>query len=254
MLKPRAKPPSYRLHKASGQAIVTPSGKDFYLGPHGTKVSKAEYDRVVGEWMANGRTLPRDEAGSIGITVVELVNAFRKAKPYPDPQHDPFVAVMRLLARLYGRSRADDFGPLALKVVRSEMVKLGWKRRTVNHRVHNLRAIFSWGVEQELISGDKIQAMKEVKPLKEGRTTAPESQAVQPVAIDHVEACIRFMPPTVAATVRLQIYTGMRAGELCQMTTGDIDTSDPAVWVYSPGQHKTKHTRTKPQWPEREGA
>ena len=47
--------PSYRKHRASGQAIVTIGGRDIYLGPYGTKASKAEYDRIVSEWLANGR-------------------------------------------------------------------------------------------------------------------------------------------------------------------------------------------------------
>ena len=38
--------PKYRKHKASGQAIVTIGGRDNYLGPHGTVVSKLEYDRT----------------------------------------------------------------------------------------------------------------------------------------------------------------------------------------------------------------
>ena len=39
--------PKYRRHRASGQAVVTLSGQDFYLGPHGTKASKQEYDRLI---------------------------------------------------------------------------------------------------------------------------------------------------------------------------------------------------------------
>ena len=51
--------PKYRKHRASGQAIVTIEGRDFYLGPHATKASRTEYDRIVGEWLANNRRLPR---------------------------------------------------------------------------------------------------------------------------------------------------------------------------------------------------
>ena len=40
--------PSYRKHKATGQAIVTIDGKDYYLGPWKTRASKVEYDRLVG--------------------------------------------------------------------------------------------------------------------------------------------------------------------------------------------------------------
>jgi hypothetical protein len=50
--------PRYRKHRASGQAIVTISGKDHYLGPHGTKASKLLYDRLIAEYLAAGRMAP----------------------------------------------------------------------------------------------------------------------------------------------------------------------------------------------------
>ena len=49
--------PEYRKHRASGQALVTINGRDLYLGPHGTKASKVEYDRLVCEWLASGRSI-----------------------------------------------------------------------------------------------------------------------------------------------------------------------------------------------------
>ena len=42
--------PKYGNHRATGQAIVTLDGKDFYVGPHGTKASRNEYDRLVDEF------------------------------------------------------------------------------------------------------------------------------------------------------------------------------------------------------------
>ncbi|MGD0899975.1 MAG: hypothetical protein ABR915_19245 [Thermoguttaceae bacterium] len=50
--------PKYRRHKASGQAIVSIQGHDFYLGPWNSKASKVEYDRIISEWLAAGRQLP----------------------------------------------------------------------------------------------------------------------------------------------------------------------------------------------------
>jgi hypothetical protein len=47
--------PSYRLHKPSGQAVVTLNYQDKYLGPHGSPESRAAYDRLIAEWLANGR-------------------------------------------------------------------------------------------------------------------------------------------------------------------------------------------------------
>jgi hypothetical protein len=67
--------PTYRKHRASGQAVVTLDSRDFYLGPYGTAVSRGEYDRAVGEWIAGARQLPAHPAT---ITVVEIVAAFRR--------------------------------------------------------------------------------------------------------------------------------------------------------------------------------
>jgi hypothetical protein len=41
--------PSYRLHRASGQAVVTLNGRDVYLGLHGTQASRDAYDRAIAE-------------------------------------------------------------------------------------------------------------------------------------------------------------------------------------------------------------
>jgi len=62
MSRPR-RTPAYRKHKASGQAVVTIDGRDVYLGPYGTDASYREYDRILAEWLANGRRLP-DASGS----------------------------------------------------------------------------------------------------------------------------------------------------------------------------------------------
>jgi hypothetical protein len=63
--------PSYRLHRPTGQAVVTLSGRDFYLGKYGTSESRAEYDRLTAEWLANGRAL--GAAGAADLTVNELI-------------------------------------------------------------------------------------------------------------------------------------------------------------------------------------
>ncbi len=62
--------PSYRKHRASGQAIITIDAKDIYLVPFGTQASRNEYDRVIGEWLANGRRLASgsDTTGDLATT------------------------------------------------------------------------------------------------------------------------------------------------------------------------------------------
>ena len=66
--------PSYRRHKPTNQAVVTINGQDIYLGKWNTAASKAEYDRLIAEFLANGRRLQSDA----DRTVVEVLNAYRK--------------------------------------------------------------------------------------------------------------------------------------------------------------------------------
>jgi hypothetical protein len=44
---PSLRTPSYRLHKPTGQAVVTLNCQDRYLGRYGTPESRAEYDRLL---------------------------------------------------------------------------------------------------------------------------------------------------------------------------------------------------------------
>lgn len=85
--------PSYRLHKASRQAVVILGGTDHYLGAHGSPDSRAEYDRLIAEWLAAGRGRPKAADGpSPGDpSVSEVLLAFLKyaATHYRDPDGGP---------------------------------------------------------------------------------------------------------------------------------------------------------------------
>ena len=124
--------PRYRHHKPSGQAVVTLDGHDVYLGKHGTPESRAEYDRVVSEWLANGRRLPvqRDGTSPSDRTVNELLVGFmayaeqhyRHADVTPTSEITDYKLSLRPLKHLYGDTPVKEFGPLALKAVRQLMV------------------------------------------------------------------------------------------------------------------------------------
>jgi hypothetical protein len=58
MPRPKSLKPKYCLHKSSGRAFVVLDGQFVYLGQHGTQESRDAYDRVIGEWIARGRTSP----------------------------------------------------------------------------------------------------------------------------------------------------------------------------------------------------
>jgi hypothetical protein len=74
--------PKYRHHKASGQALVELSGKPFYLGRYGTPASRREYDRLVTEWLANGRQLPMAAADLTVVVAWSKFNSSPVGRPF----------------------------------------------------------------------------------------------------------------------------------------------------------------------------
>jgi integrase len=238
--------PKYRRHKASGQAVVTIDGRDFYLGLHGSNVSRIEYDRVVGEWLAAGRRLPT-EIPANSITIVELAAAYwRFAESYYTKNGQPTGSIERIKTALkhlratYGLTLTSAFGPLALQALQLKFVQQGKARTYVNHLIEQIKRIFKWGVAKELVPPSVYQALSTVDGLRRGRTEATERQPIGPVAPEIVDATLPFLPPVVADMVRFQSLTGCRPGEVCILRPADLDRAGD-VWAYRPSTHKTEH-------------
>jgi hypothetical protein len=73
--------PKYRHHKATGQAVVTLSGRDYYLGKWRSSESQREYARLTSQWLAAEGVLANNTAEELSIW--ELLAAFwRHAQGY----------------------------------------------------------------------------------------------------------------------------------------------------------------------------
>jgi len=130
--------PSYRRHKATGQAVVTLGGRDIYLGRYNSAASRAEYNRVIAEWTAHGGALPKQRTND--LTVTEFVTAFlRYVKGYyrrPNgsltTELKNFKLAIRRLKAIYGRALDNVFVERLWRSVKYEEVYLkdyagGWE-------------------------------------------------------------------------------------------------------------------------------
>ena len=223
--------PSYRLHRPSGQAVVTIAGQDIYLGPHGTSASRQEYDRKIAEWLAAGR--PRSSVPRQDLSVVEICAAYWEfAKRYytvggkRTGEIHPVKAIVKLLRKTYGTTLAIEFGPLSLKALRHKMIEKGWSRGTINKQINRVRRIFRWAVSEELLPPSVTQALTSVEGLRAGKTEARETQPFLPIDDAMIEATLPHLPRVVADMVRLQRLTGARPEEISSIRPGDVDVSD----------------------------
>lgn len=240
--------PSYRQHKPSNQAVVPLNGRDVHLGKWRSQASKDEYQRVVGEWLANGRSLP-EENGSLTVAQVarrfwEFAKTYYRKNGRATSELDEYRLTIRQLRQLYGSTSAREFGPLKSKTVREAKIDSGLSRGVVNHRMSRLRRIFKWAASEELVPPSVFHGLSSVEGLRKGRTTAREPEPVLPVTDEAVEATIPWLQPVVAEMIRFQRYTGCRPAEVCIIRPCDVDMSGD-VWVYRPESHKTEHRGRK---------
>src|SRR5262245_58162025 len=238
--------PAYRLHKHSGQAVVslkdcvTGARRDRLLGPYETAASRAEYGRVIAQWEARGRRL--DDAVPAELTIAELLVRFlRHAETYygvGSKEYDHFEKTTVPLTDTYPHKPANDFGPAELKVVRQRMIDFhDWSRNVVNRRVNRLRQIWKWAVEEGLVPAGTWHALLVVQGLRAGRTTARETPERKPVPENVVAATAPYLPRHVRGLVAFQLLTGCRPDEACGLRMCDVDASGD-VWVYTPERHK----------------
>ncbi len=160
--------PGYLLHRATGQARVRISGKDYYLGPYGSIESRIEYGRLIAE---NASGVDVESLATFSeLTINELVLAFlRHAHTHyvkngtPTSEIHCLKLAVRPLVDLYGHLPVDQFGPLKLIAVRDKMIDLDWVRKSINKAVGRIRHIFRWGVSPP----DDIQDVERLLVLDE---------------------------------------------------------------------------------------
>ncbi len=247
---PNRKPkvPSYRLHKPSGQAVVTLDGRDHYLGPFHDRQSRAEYDRLVAVWLHNGRRLPPVATEEpVAATVNELILMYvRYAEEHYATRRTTadimrhIKAAMSPLRKLFGPEPAEAFTPLKLEALRRAYVAEGWTLGTVNDRVKIIKRAFSRAVVEGLVRPDVSKALEEVKNLRRGETSARGPRKVRAVPEEHIAAVLPHVTPPVRAMIELQNCTGMRPTETCIMRGCDLDMTGE-LWIYRPAFHKTEH-------------
>jgi integrase len=240
--------PHYRLHRASGQAIVTLNGHDHYLGPHGSQTSIDAYDQLVAEWLTAGRRAVQSEQSQSAPTIDHIILAFwqhaqvhyRRRNGTATSELENFRQALRPLRRLYGATSPLHFGPKALKAVREQMMSQDWCRGNINKQISRIKSVFRWAVEEELIPVEIHQALLAVKGLQRGRTTARETDPVKPVPEGQIESVKPFVSRQIWALIQLQLLTGARVGELLRLRGIDLKTSEQ-VWTADLEEHKTAH-------------
>lgn len=211
-----------------------------WLGKYGSEESLAEYERFI-------RRLRENEARETTIpthrfmTVVEIAfKYFEYIEAYYGVGNSEFLNSRNTIAsfaQAYGERMGNEVGPRMLLDFREMLVREGMVRTTINQRIGRVKRMFKWACAQEFIPPETFHRLSCIEGLRQGRSAARESKVVRPVAWEHFQALLPFMPPPVRAMSEVQYYCGMRPGEACLLRGRDLDM-EGEIWLFLPEQHK----------------
>lgn len=236
--------------KSRNLAFVYEGKRKIYLGKQGAPETVAAYRRYIAELADDRGSVAANKTAEKIVTVAELAVAFLSDKKgyyvkdgASTRRHERYRAALAFPVEFFPATPVDEFGPKKLLFCRDEMVKSGRFARTyINTLINCVRSVFRWGVGLELVRPETLVGLQAVPPLKRDKSTARETEPVEPVPGPVVDATLPFLPDRVAAMVRVQRLTGMRPGEVCAMRFGDVETSGD-VWIYALRTDKTARRR-----------
>ena len=188
--------PSYRLHKPSGQAIVSIGGKMHYLGRFDSPESHELYRRLLAEVWASDTDQPNstdqipissDQGTLKEITILELAvcygkeaNRYYRKNGKPTSEWENAKRVLRELTSLYGTTLANEFGPLRFQAFRNIYIKRGCTRTTINKYMVHIKKMFQHAGKMELLPMECFWRIRDVGNLIQGRSDAREGRDVLP--------------------------------------------------------------------------
>lgn len=239
-------PPRYCRQKEKNRpdrAYVKIGGKRIVLGTFGSPESYKKYAQLVGGEIdpsrhADAQVVPT--APTMAMLMVEYLDF--AVKKYGGEKAMEVVHcrnAFRVLRRTHGSILAKDFGPKAFKGMRMAMIEADWSRGYIREQCQRVKRLIGWGVSEEILPRDAKHALDAVPGLTAGEFGVRETGDVPPVCDDVVDATLACLGSTVADMVKVQRFTGMRPGELVQLSSEHIDRAAD-VWMFQPPRHKNK--------------
>ncbi|MEX1229641.1 MAG: tyrosine-type recombinase/integrase [Planctomycetaceae bacterium] len=253
MGRPNNTVPKFSIDK-SGRAFTKIAGRFISLGRGDSPDAKLRYAKLL-EDHARGvltNTAKKPPASRQTVTVAELLLLFasKELPRYSEAERHCFASSIRLLRELFGDTPIVEFGPLRLRVVRDAMIagnpdakpkpRTPWSRKTVNHQVKRLQAIFRWGVSFEIVPAEVATGLGTLRHLRRGETVAAESKPRTAIDADTIEAARVQLKPLYRDVFDLMLLTGARPGEILSLTTGMLDRTGDE-WVCELLDHKNRH-------------
>ncbi len=238
--------PSYRKHSSRDVGFAEFRGhRHYFPGRYNSGESFSAYQQFLIDNVLDGDKHKLTTRRS--ICVAELVAEFLEfAATHYKPRsrgtnsYYNFIYALKPFAAKYGECSCESFGPLKLTEWQLHLASGGKQARNyINQQIARIRHAFKWGVSRELIPESVYSSLATVAPLRKGATKAKELPKKKPVEMEHVDAILPDLGPTIRAMVLLQVHTGARSDSICTATPEQF-TRENDLLLWRP-HHKTEH-------------
>jgi integrase len=230
-----------------GYAIFNGERRNFGRADTGEALAKTrlEFDRVLAQWLRNGRSFPK---AADAVTVADVCTGYtaHQNRKHGDGwckktgRGGRVFYALETLRGVCGAELAAAFDLPRLEDVRSAMIATGKLcRGEVNARISAIRSAFKWAGRQKLVPRSVWAELADLEAVAEGEFGTHEGKDRKDAPVDAVLATLPHLPPPFDVVVELQLRTGARPSEILNLRRGDIDQSDPAFWVARLAKHKT---------------
>jgi integrase len=214
--------------------------------------SHAEYDRLIAQWLRQGRIALTTPTTPSDRVLVELLLAFDRhleaRLPTTSREPENYRRSLQPLRTLYGDTLAGEFGPKALKTLQQHMMGLRWCRNVINRRIGRVKTFFKWCESEELVRAGTTHALATVRGLPLGMPGVRETARTEPAFWEDAQKITPFCLPPIAAMLQLQWLSAMRSGEVRVLRTRDLDRRRTDVWFYTPGSEHGPNGAHKNAW------
>jgi integrase len=268
-------PPSLLHHKGSGQAYVRVQGDNHYLGKwdvvrdEATPEARAAYVRLIAALASGQPVLPKRAAPPATVADVVALWWTHEAPKLSASgrERDGYRLSLRPLLALYGPTDAVRFDAAALETLQTAMAsghwkdaaareKLrgengkhavngtpplpeGWCAGVVNQRIGRIKTLWRWAERRGLVLAGSWANLRTVPGIRKNDSRARHAPRRRPATWQEVRDVARHARPPARSALLLCWWTGMRPAEAYTLTPGELDRTDPKLWVYRPAKHKT---------------
>lgn len=208
------------------------------MNPKGIVSVGQLYDKHLA-WAVSKYPLLRDGRESPDLVRIRRLGKFLEPyRPWPVSSFgsEELNAVVKAMLDYRYRRDGHPHKPVALT------------RTGINHLLKHFHRMWSWGMSREVTTFNQVQLLKDVGPLRVGRTEAMDLPRRRRITQQEFDAVVASTSKTIGDMLRLLWLTAMRPAEACRMRPFDILQDKKECWLYIPGRdvsevgdHKTAY-------------